>query len=238
MNKIQHHYDKMADIYDRQYDDGRGRAYYSHLCDYILGAVPPGGDLLDLGCGTGLFMRRYLGTGGTASGLDISRGMIIRAQSRCPGSMVTVGDAEKLPFRDETFDAITSVLAFSYLRDPESMLRESFRVLRPGGTIAIITLGKNVMTALVPVIYRVGEVLKIRRVGMAYFGEHYYDEEEISELFHRIGYVDVQVQRRSVAHVNTGDLVFDLTKKVEPIVEHRLPKLAYNICVSGKKPER
>lgn len=226
----------MADIYDRQYDDGCGRIYYAHLCEFVLGSVPPGKDLLDLGCGTGLFMRRYIEQGGTACGLDISRGMILRAQTRCGDCPVMVATAEQLPFCNETFDAVTSLLAFSYLQHPEAMLEEAFRVLRPGGTIAIITLGKNALTSLVPFIYRVGEKLRIRRVGMAYFGEHYYEDDEIRDLFSRIGFTDVEVQRRSFAHLDLGDCMFSLTKKVEPFVEQRVPSLAYNICVSAKKP--
>ena len=227
----------MADVYDRHYAHDRGRVYYDHICDMALEDLPRGGRLLDLGCGTGLFMTRYLASGGTAAGLDISRGMIARARQRCNGCEVSVGTAEQIPYRDGTFDAVASILAFSYLQRPEAMLGESFRVLKPGGTIAVCTLGRNLLTALVPVIYRIGEKVHIRRIGMADFGEHYYRDGEIAALFAAIGFEDIRVRRCSFAHRNLHDPVFFLARKVEPFVEERIPQLAYNICVSAKKPD-
>jgi len=234
---VQRHYDEVAEVYDRHYATDRGRIYYDHVCDLVLDDLPRGGLLLDLGCGTGLFMVRYCASGGDAVGLDISRGMIARARQRCPACTVSVGTAEQLPFRDATFDAVASILAFSYLQRPEAMLAESFRVLKPGGTIAVCTLGRNLLTALVPVIYRVGEKVRARRVGMADFGEHYYRTGEIAALFASIGFVDVGVRRCSFAHQDLHDPVFAIARKVEPFVEERLPHLAYNLCVSAKKPD-
>jgi ubiquinone/menaquinone biosynthesis C-methylase UbiE len=227
----------MAEVYDHHYDSDRGRVYYDHICDMVQEDLPTGGRLLDLGCGTGLFMARYVGSGGTAVGLDISRGMIARARQRCTTCEVAVGTAEQIPFRDGTFDAVSSILAFSYLQEPDAMLRESFRVLKPGGTIAVCTLGRNLLTALVPVIYRIGEKVHARRIGMADFGEHYYGDNEIAALFASIGFEDVRVRRCSFAHRDLHDPMFSLARKVEPFVEERLPHLAYNICVSAKKPD-
>ncbi|MDG6256046.1 MAG: methyltransferase domain-containing protein [Methanomicrobiaceae archaeon] len=237
MKKVQRHYDEVAEVYDRHYANDRGRVYYDHVCDLVLEDLPAGGMLLDLGCGTGLFMVRYLASGGDAVGLDISRGMIARARQRCPACTVSVGTAEQIPFRDAAFDAVASILAFSYLQRPEAMLAESFRVLKPGGTIAVCTLGRNVLTVLVPVIYRIGEKVRIRRVGMADFGEHYYGDDEIAALFASIGFEDIRVRRCSFAHQDLHEAMFSLARKVEPFVEQRLPRLAYNICVSAKKPD-
>lgn len=234
---MQHHYDEVADIYDRQYDLGQGRAYYSHICDMVMEHLPKNSTLLDLGCGTGLFMQRYEELGGRAIGLDISRGMILRARQRCPKSDVTLGTAECLPFKENTFDGLSSLLAFSYLRNPEAMLADAFRVLKPGGSISICTLGKNAFTTFIPLIYRVGERLHIRRVGMAYFGEHYYSEEELGSLLASIGFEEIRIRRCSFAHVDMGDRLFSMTKRMEPLIERRMPYLAYNICASAKKPK-
>jgi ubiquinone/menaquinone biosynthesis C-methylase UbiE len=226
----------MAEIYDRQYNERHGRIYYAHICDRVIRALPPGGRLLDLGCGTGLFMQRYMKGEGKAIGLDISRGMILRARSRCKGGDATLATAEKLPFQDNSFDAVASLLAFSYLQKPEDMLGESFRVLKPGGIISICTLGQNIFTSFVPLIYRIGERMKIRRVGMAYFGEHYYSEDELRGLFEGIGFTDIRISRCSFAHLDSGPTLFNATKKIEPFIEKRMPYLAYNICISGQKP--
>ena len=207
----------MADNYDNHYDASNGRDYYSHICEGVITALPENGRLLDLGCGTGLFMQRYLRNGGEAIGVDISMGMIKRAKQRNV-SDVALGNAEVLPFRNESFDAISSLLAFSYFQNPESMLEESF-------------------TSMVPAVYRIGEKFNVKRVGMAYFSEHYYREDEIRKLLEDTGFTDIRVFRRSFAHVDLRPSMYHISKKFEPFIENRMPYLAFNLCVSGKKPD-
>ena len=237
MKKVQQHYDEIADIYDDRYDGHRGRCYHRHISDHIMSALPRGGFLLDLGCGTGLFVQRYIEEGGRAVGLDISPGMVRHGRLRSPGSGFCVGTAEILPFRDATFDALASLLAFSYVPDPGAMLRESYRVLKPGGRIAVCTLSRTVFTSIVPIVYQMGEKVGLKKVGVGDFGEHYYTNGEIAGLFGEAGFTDVSVGRCSFAHLNLADPVFNLARKVEPIIEEKLPYLAYNICAAGKKPE-
>ena len=81
--KVQRHYDEMAEVYDRRYDQGPGRSYHAHLSEKVMDSLPPGGRLLDIGCGTGLFVERYCERGGRAVGLDLSPKMIERARDRC-----------------------------------------------------------------------------------------------------------------------------------------------------------
>ena len=148
-------------------------------------ALPEGGALLDIGCGTGLFVEKYLHNGGTAVGIDLSRNMIGRARGRCACCDFTVGTGESIPFRDNSFDAVSSLLVFSYLRDPWAMLSEAYRVLRPGGSISICTLGKKLLTSGIPVIYQISEKIRVKHVVMKDFGEHYYDEDEMYDTLLR-----------------------------------------------------
>ncbi|NLZ29283.1 MAG: methyltransferase domain-containing protein [Methanomicrobiales archaeon] len=237
MNKVQQHYDEVADIYDDRYDGRRGRSYHRHISDHVMSMLPEGGLLLDLGCGTGLFVERYIKEGGRAMGLDISPEMVRRGRWRCPGSGFCVGTAEVLPFRDGAFDALASLLAFSYVPDPGAMLAESYRVLKPGGRIAICTLSRTVFTSIVPVVYQVGEMVGMKKVGVGDFDERYYTNGELAGLLEEAGFADVSVTRCSFAHVNLAEPIFALAQKVEPIIEERLPYLAYNVCAAGKKPE-
>ncbi|MDD1719708.1 MAG: methyltransferase domain-containing protein [Methanoregulaceae archaeon] len=235
-NKIQHHFDSIAHLYDDRYDGTRGRRYHAHLSEYMMRNLVQGGRLLDLGCGTGLFVTRYIGNGGEAVGLDISRGMIRKAIERCPESDFTMASAEAIPFSDGSFDALSSLLVFSYVRSPEKMLSEAYRVLRPGGSLAICTLGKNLMTSGLPAIYHLGEVMRVRQVCVGAFGERYYHETEMEDLLRHAGFTGVRVLRCSFAHYGLIDPVFDIAKKVEPFVEKHLPSLAYNIFAVGRKP--
>ncbi|MEG3057034.1 MAG: methyltransferase domain-containing protein [Methanoculleus sp.] len=237
MNKVQQHYDEVADIYDDRYGGRRGRSYHQHISDHVMSVLPEGGVLLDIGCGTGLFVERYIREGGQAVGLDISPEMVRRGRQRCPGSGFCVGTAEVLPFQDETFDALASLLAFSYVPDPGAMLAESYRVLRPGGRIAICTLSRTVFTSIVPVVYQMGELVGMKKVGVGDFNERYYTNGEIACLLEDAGFADISVGRCSFAHLNLADPVFSLARKVEPFIEEKLPYLAYNVCAGGKKPE-
>jgi ubiquinone/menaquinone biosynthesis C-methylase UbiE len=238
IGKVKQHYDEVAEIYDNRYDQSRGREYYRHICRHVLACIPGGGRILDLGCGTGLFLTAYEQGGGSGVGLDISRGMLERARSRCSVCEVTVGNAEILPFTDESFDAVSSLLAFSYVRHPENLLEETYRVLRPGGSLAICTLGKHLLTTGLPAVYTLAEVMKLRKIGMGAFGERYYDRTEMYDLLGKAGFTGIRIKRCSFAHLNLVHPLFGLAQKIEPIVEERIPHLAYNILASGKKPEK
>jgi len=234
--KIQEHYDSVAGTYDDHYDHlTRGRPYHNHLSDHLITALPQNGDLLDIGCGTALFVEKYLRNGGTATGLDISAKMLSKARERCPGCTFVAGNGETLPFKDQSFDAISSLLVFSYVKSPETMLAEACRVLRPGGSIAICTLGKKLITKGIPALYHISEKVKFQHVVMKNFGERYYNEEEMTRLFSDAGFEDISVKWCSFAHIDMIDPLFSLASKLEPFVEKRVPQLAFNIFVSAKK---
>jgi ubiquinone/menaquinone biosynthesis C-methylase UbiE len=234
--KIRKHYDTIADTYDHHYDHHRGKNYHTHISNTMMRALPEGGNLLDIGCGTGLFVEKYRQHGGTATGLDISRKMIEQARKRCTDSEFAVGTGEKIPFRDNSFNAVSSLLVFSYVRDPAGMLSETYRVLQPGGAISLCTLGKKFITRGIPAIYQISEKMNIKHVVMKDFGEHYYDEKEMFDLFSQAGFTDIRISWCSFAHIDMFDPIFHLATKMEPFVEKRVPQLAYNICASGKKP--
>jgi ubiquinone/menaquinone biosynthesis C-methylase UbiE len=236
VKKVAAHYDSVARVYDLRYDTSSGKVYHRHISRHMLDCLPRGGLLLDLGCGTGLFMRRYAELGGTAVGLDISRGMVEAAREQAGWFEYLVGTAEVLPFRDRTFDAVSCVLAFSYLENPGWMLGEAFRVLRPGGCLAVGTLSRTVITSLVPAIYRIGEKMEIGRIGVGDFGERYYTEEEMSRIFAEAGFVDVKTKRCSFAHHSLREPIFDIARRVEPFIEKNVPGLAYNLVVCGRVP--
>ena len=234
-DKIRKHYDTVADTYDHHYDHHRGKKYHTHLSNYLVKALPEGGNLLDIGCGTGLFIEKYIRNGGSGTGLDISEGMVAKARCRCPDCEFLVGTGEKLPFEDNSFNAVSSVLVFSYVKDPAAMLAEVYRVLEPGGSVALCTLGKKLITRGIPRLYKLGEKIKVKHVVMKDFGEHYYDEMEMNTLFHNAGFGNVKVKWCSFAHIDMIDPIFSLATRVEPFVEKSLPQLAYNIFVSAKK---
>lgn len=94
-------------------------------------APQPGERILDLGCGDGQLTMRLAATGAKVTGVDASPAMVAAAQSR--GAEAAQGNAESLPFPDQSFDAVFSNAVLHWVRDHDAMMSEVRRVLRPGG---------------------------------------------------------------------------------------------------------
>lgn len=127
-------YDRTSSLYDRRYSRIQLGKYLR-----LLPHLPTGGRVLDVGCGTGLLLKR-LGGKCRAVGLDLSPGMLRRARKRNPDVPLVLGDAEHLPFKGGRFDAVFSVTVLQNLPHPHQALGEMARVVRGGGKVVVSTL--------------------------------------------------------------------------------------------------
>lgn len=134
--------------YDHQYferayftlHEGK-RRYVSALCELVQGNNRAT-DVLDLGCGYGFFLQGMDERGAKTYGIDSSEEALLEAKGRTKGGLF-LGSSDKLPFRDESFDAITAFDVIEHVRNYEAALREAHRVLKPSGMIYIITLNSS-----------------------------------------------------------------------------------------------
>ena len=192
----------------------------------LVSAVAPrsGDRILDVATGTGMVAAELLARADcSVVGIDQSAEMLAAARARFAGRSVAggsasaveliEGQAEALPFADESFDALTFTYLLRYVEDPPATLRELARVVRPGGRIASLEFGVppwlparaawRLYTAIgLPTLGRavsrewaaVGRFLGGSIVG-------FYDRhplEQIVEYWRQAGLEDVRVQRMSL----------------------------------------
>lgn len=100
--------------------------------------------VLDVGCGTGedvVAMASMVAPEGRAVGLDASEVMVSEATQRhhlISKATFHQGDAQRLPFESQTFDAVRCERTLQHLDDPNRALSEMARILKPGGRVALI----------------------------------------------------------------------------------------------------
>jgi SAM-dependent methyltransferase len=102
--------------------------------------LAPGQKVLDVACGTGVLAReaaQRVKPGGAVIGLDRNDGMLAVARRQAPSIDWQRGMAETLSFPDQAFDAVVSQFGLMFFEDRRTALREMWRVLRPGGRIAV-----------------------------------------------------------------------------------------------------
>jgi arsenite methyltransferase len=171
-------------LYDRaQIVARRLMTAFQHPTEWL--DIPPGGTALDVGSGPGnvtASLARAAGPEGLALGVDISEPMLARAVRAEAGPQVGFlrADAQRLPFRDQTFDAVLSIAMLQLIPKPSAALAEMARVLRPGARMAV----------MVPTARRAGALTRLLPDG----GAHFFTEDEIGDTLEDLGLVKVRTK--------------------------------------------
>lgn len=145
--RARRYYDAFAATYEAR-RDGRGR--YHDLLDEMevefCARWVRDRSVLEVGCGTGLLLRRFAALAGEAVGVDLSPGMLAHARAR--GLTVVEGDAAALPFPDARFDVAVSFKTLPHVPDLRRALAEMARVVRPGGLLVVETYNPRSLRAV------------------------------------------------------------------------------------------
>lgn len=125
----------------------RRRSYAPWLSRALEYESAAGLDVLDVGCGQGIDVVEYARAGARVTGVDLTPRHVELAASHVAslGLSATVlhGDAEQLPFPDQSFDRVSSNGALHHTPDIGAALREIKRVLRPGGEARILVYNRR-----------------------------------------------------------------------------------------------
>ena len=151
-------HDRLARVYDGYLSDPpRRRAWDARSCgnaaireelaramlDHVPEVIHGRGTLLDAGCGTGWWLERLLREGVGAErlvGVEFLSERVHAAALRAPGARVEHADARRLPMADDSCSLVTLFTVLSSMgsaEDARAAMRESLRVLAPGGAIAV-----------------------------------------------------------------------------------------------------
>ncbi len=167
--------------------------------------VAPNARLLDVACGTGdLSIEFFEQTRAHITGLDFCRPMLELAQRKTRDITFVEGDALRLPFADESFDAITIGFGLRNLASVESGLRELKRALKPNGWLAILEFSQpsGPLRGLVNFYYagvlpRIGGWLSGSRSAYEYLPDsisQFPNQERLAAMMREAGFAQVEFE--------------------------------------------
>lgn len=155
-------YDAAADHFDNAplaFWERHGRRTVERL------ALRPGSHVLDVGCGTGASLlpaAEAVGPAGRVIGIDVAEKMLERARAKAAAQdlrnvSLAKADMSGSGFPDDSFDAVVSVFSIFFVPEMERQVAELWRMLRPGGQLAVTVWGPRAFEPLVSVF---GEALR------------------------------------------------------------------------------
>jgi ubiquinone/menaquinone biosynthesis C-methylase UbiE len=174
------HYDwiSMPQFPEKILHDKRKNIMQSKVNKYVNNT-----SILDVGCGTGLITQVLHGD---ITGLDISTWKLERAKRYIPNAKFVEGDAENLPFKDNSFDCIISTDIIEHLERPDLAIKEIKRVLKQGGLYLGTVPSKHI-------IWKLRRFLTTSDFGVEPF-HNYYSVEQVRAMIKDLEIVEVEHQ--------------------------------------------
>jgi ubiquinone/menaquinone biosynthesis C-methylase UbiE len=210
---------RISPVYDRALMPPDGRTVYADVLERMARAFDGCHRILEAGVGTGLIAERLAEAGHEVVGIDLNHGMLAHARRRAArfGDRMRVGEGnvERLFFANDSFDGYCSNNVV-FDADIEKAMREAWRVLRPGGKLALNSL------KAVPSVEKLGGPAMLASMGVAVevaeefircqqsiwdgralkYGIRLHAEDKIRTLLEGLGFVDVAFTAETYAGIS------------------------------------
>lgn len=177
-------FDQVAPRYDLMNDVLSGGQVYVWRQATINAISPqPGQRILDLAAGTGTSADAIARTGAEVVACDLSPGMVEVGRARYPELEFVIGNAEALPFPDDTFDAVTISFGIRNVQNVHVALKEMRRVTKPGGRLVVCEFStpENPVFRKLYDFYLSQVLPRVARLGSSDAGAYQYLMETIIE---------------------------------------------------------
>ncbi|MGD8455482.1 MAG: class I SAM-dependent methyltransferase [Anaerolineales bacterium] len=200
MNKVEelNRQKKERAIWDKQasgYDNRVLKMYkdtYDLSIQKVLSILSPDRQLLDIGCGTGIISLGIAPYVDKVVATDISPQMVSMAKNKAESSSITnvdfqVYDGYAVPYDDESFDVVLLFNTLHVVKEPDALLREAHRLLKPGGHLVTAT---DCYAEPVPFLVRLGLSVQklLKLLGVISF-MWYYRKEDLHQLFEQTSFL-------------------------------------------------
>jgi ubiquinone/menaquinone biosynthesis C-methylase UbiE len=196
---------------------------------YLAHRVPPGAEVLCVGCGPGVILRAIcaLDSSIRGTGIDVSADRIREATQR-NGSDAHVnfvcGDAHAMQFPSDNFDIVYSRMLFEYLKEKERAVAEMVRVCRPGGTVLIQDLDGQLLWNY-PEEPEMQHAVERVVASLAKTGFDPFVGRKLYSLAHKAGLKNIEVQVECY-HLIAGEIDPKILKQWELKLEIAVPQIA------------
>jgi SAM-dependent methyltransferase len=207
-------YDAVAPHYDDAIPPHVNKHYRDKRVDAVRDLLPIGGEILDVGCGTGAYAGALREAGYRTYGVDASLGMLTEAR-RNGRALVALGRGEALPFRDGAFDLAITIATLHHITDPDLVARTlagMVRVVRPGGVV--VAWDHNPKNPYWPIL--------MKRLPQDTGEERLVPLEEIETAFAGAGAVAIRSERSGLVPEFATPALMPAFRLLETIIE-RIP---------------
>jgi len=196
----------------------KNRYVYESEIDAIKKILPDFNEAVEIGVGSGRFAAPL----GIRSGLEPSKKMAHIAEGR--GISVTEGEAENMPFDDESFDLALMVTTLCFLDDVERAFSEVFRILKPGGYFINGFVDRDSRLGRTyqkfkdgNVFYRLADFYSVKEVKMFLKKTGFKDFSYRQTVFKDLG--DIKEFEKSIKGYGSGSFVAISARKPDSIIK-------------------